>query len=108
MIRTLLVTILIEGSVVLLFCAIKKKPVGSTLLASLVVNLFTQTILWVWLGIFHRFYIAALLIAEIFVWVIEGLLMSKISSGRLNYQDAFGLSFYMNLASFGIGLFLPF
>lgn len=108
MIRTLLVTILIEGSVVLLFCAIKKKTVGSILLASFVVNLFTQTILWVWLGIFHRFYISALLIAEIFVWLIEGLLMGKLSNGKLNYQAAFGLSLYMNLASFGIGLFLPF
>jgi hypothetical protein len=106
-IRSLAVTILIEGIVVILFCTIKKKPVGSLLLASILVNLLTQSILWLWLGIFHPFYIPALLIAEFLIWLIESLLLQKLSSGRLDPRGAAMLSFWMNASSFSIGVFLP-
>jgi hypothetical protein len=104
---TLLATILIEGIVVLIYCAIQKKPAGLLFVASLPINLITQAILWLWLRISYPFYIPALLIAEILIWLVESLLLQKLSSGRLNRRDAAILSFYMNAASFSIGVFLP-
>lgn len=107
MIRTLPVTILIEGIVVYAYAVLTRKPAGHLLLASLVVNLFTQSLLWIALGIFHRQYLAALLIAEGFIWLVESLLMHRLSRGELNRAHAILLSLGMNLASAGLGWLMP-
>lgn len=107
MIRTLPVTILIEGIVVLAYCLYRKKSAGSLLVASLFVNLFTQTALWITLEFFYRNYTVALLTAEFFIWLVESLLMFRLSRGQLEFINAVVLSFCMNAASFGLGWFLP-
>jgi hypothetical protein len=106
-IRTLPVTILIEGIVVLAYCLHRKEPAGVLLFASAVVNLFTQAFLWVLLGLLYRHYTAALLAAELFIWLVESLLIFRLAKGQLELKSAVVLSFCMNTASFGVGWFLP-
>ena len=107
MIQALFVTILIEGIVILAWCAIRKKPAGSLLFASLIINVLTQSLLWSMLRIFYKEYLAALLATEVAIWLVESLLLSRISSSQLNLKSASVLSFCMNAASFGAGWFLP-
>ncbi|HLA05885.1 MAG TPA: hypothetical protein VJ022_00460 [Anaerolineales bacterium] len=107
MILTLLVTILIEGTVVLAYSALRKRPAGPLLFASFIVNVFTQGALWVALQIFFRQYLTALFVAEILIWLIESLLLYHLSRNQLRPVHALILSLCMNLASFGIGWFLP-
>lgn len=107
MIRTLSLTILVEGIVVYVYSRFRKKSAGMLLRASLAVNVFTQAILWIALGIFFRRYLAALLTVEIFIWLVESFLMFRLSNGQLEMKSAVGLSFCMNAASFGLGWYLP-
>ena len=107
MIPTLLVTLLIEGIVVLAYSTLRRKPAGSLQFASFTVNVFTQVILWLALGVFFRYYLIALLTAEGLIWLVESLLMLRFSKGQLNLKSAVVLSFCMNSASFGLGWFLP-
>lgn len=107
MILTLPVTILIEGMVILVYGAVRKKPVGTLLFASAIINMLTQVLLWVTLGIFFREYLAALLAAEGVIWLVESLCMLHMTKGGLDLKSAFALSFCMNAASFGAGWFLP-
>ena len=107
MIETFSVTILVEGMVCLGYSIWRRKPVRYLLITSVFVNLITQTLLWVALSLFYQHYLVALLVAEIFIWVIESILLYGIRLNQLKVRDAFFLSLCMNLASFGIGWFLP-
>jgi len=104
---TLLITILIEGCVVFIFCALQKRPAGRLLLASLMVNVLTQSMLWVALKIFFQHYLIALTVAEVLIWLVEGVLLRWLSGNHLNLRQTLTLSLCMNAASFGIGWFLP-
>jgi hypothetical protein len=106
-IRTLPLTILVEGIVVLAYSHFRKKSAGLLLFGSVVVNLFTQAALWIALEFFYRNYTVALLTVEFFIWLVESLLMFRLSRRQLEYKSAVVLSFCMNTASFGIGWFLP-
>ena len=107
MIETFSVTILVEGVVCLGYSIWRRKPVGYLLITSVFVNLITQTLLWVALSLFYQHYVVALLVAEIFIWVIESILLYGIRLNQLKVREALFLSLCMNLASFGIGWFLP-
>jgi hypothetical protein len=107
LISTLLVTILIEGVVVLAYCIWRRKPLLSILVMSLVANIMTQSLLWMVLQIFFRNYLAALLISEVFIWFFESILLCLPRTNQLSYRSAVMLSFSMNLLSFGAGWFLP-
>ncbi|MGC1374863.1 MAG: hypothetical protein WA821_01485 [Anaerolineales bacterium] len=104
---SLLFTILIEGIVVLGYAAWRKKPAGRLLLASLFANLLTQSLLWLALNLFFQHYLAALFTAEVFIWPIESLILYRWPGSRLTWKEAVLLSLGMNLASFGLGWFLP-
>ncbi|WKZ48185.1 MAG: hypothetical protein QY306_02315 [Anaerolineales bacterium] len=104
---SLIFTILIEGTVVLGYSILAKRPASPLLWASLVVNIFTQSLLWISLQLFFRYYLATLFVAEILIWLIESFLLQRLSNGKLNLRDACALSFCMNASSFGIGWFLP-
>jgi hypothetical protein len=106
-IRTLLVTILIEGIVVLAYARLKQIPAGNLLRASLIVNLITQSILWIALGIFFRQYLIVLFTGEALIWLAESLLMQRLSGNQLTRKQSVVLSLCMNLSSFGVGWFLP-
>ena len=89
------------------YSVIRQKPAGHLLQASLVVNVLTQVILWIALKIFFRYYLTALIVAEILIWLVESILIYRLSKGQLSPSHAVILSLSMNLASFGIGWFLP-
>jgi len=106
-IQTLAITILIESAVCLVYSIWRKKPIRPILLTSVFANLITQSLLWVVLNLFYQHYLLTLLVAEIFIWVIEGYLLFSLPSNQLNVGEALLLSLIMNLSSFGIGWVLP-
>ena len=75
MIGTFLITIIIEGAVVLGYSLWKKKPVRPILFTSICGNLVTQSLLWIGLNLFFRSYLVALLIAEILIWILESIFL---------------------------------
>ncbi len=107
MIASLLATILIEGLIVLAYALWKSKPAARLLLAGLLANLLTQSLLWVVLNFFFTRYLQALLISEFLIWWLESLVLRFFPGSRLGWSQAIGLSLAMNLASFVIGWFLP-
>lgn len=95
-------------SVVLIGYSIgRRKPVRPILFTSVCANLITQSILWVNLNLFFRHYLIVLVIAEVLIWVMESILLYSIPANRLRLNEAMLLSLLMNLASFGLGWFLP-
>ena len=104
---TLLITILVEGCVVFIFCAVQKRPAGRLLLASFMVNVLTQVLLWVALKVFFQNYLITLIVVEVLIWLLEGVFLHRLPGNNLNLRQALTLSLCMNAASFGIGWFLP-
>ena len=104
---TLLFTVVIEGAVVIVYSLWKKKPGKPLLVTTIGGNLLTQSLLWVGLNLFFRHYLAALLIAEILIWIIETILLYVIRLNHLNLKEASLLSLAMNGLSFTLGWFLP-
>lgn len=107
MIDTLLITVLVEGVLVLAYCIWQKKPLLSIFVTSLAANVVTQSVLWVVLNIFFQHYLATLLITEILIWVMEGIALFGIRKNHLRVWEALPLSLVMNLSSFGVGIWLP-
>ena len=107
MIITLLLTIFIEGIVVCGFAFWWKKPVWRILVASVAANILTQSLLWGTLNLSPGHYLITLLVTEIFIWPLESAILYFFPDTRLNWREALLLSLGMNLASFGIGWFLP-
>jgi hypothetical protein len=107
LILTLFVTLLLEGAVVSGYCVWRKKPLQPLLFSSICINLFTQSLLWIVLSLFFRQYLITLIIAEFLIWMGESVLFYSIRGNRLHFKTAPLLSFAMNLASFGVGWFLP-
>jgi uncharacterized membrane protein len=100
-------TLLVEGIVVFIYSVALKRPAGGLLRASFIVNVFTQVMLWITLNLFFRYYLATLAIAEVVIWLVESVLLVRLSNEQLSLRSAIFLSFCMNLASFGVGWFLP-
>ncbi|MGZ9235184.1 MAG: hypothetical protein ACXW4E_06635 [Anaerolineales bacterium] len=107
MITTLPITILVEGIVVIGYSLWRKKPAYKILVTSIWANLITQSMLWVVLKLFFRYYVMTLIAAELLIWIIESILLCSISANRLRFSDAILLSLCMNLSSFAVGWFLP-
>ena len=107
MIATLLITILVEAVVLTGYGLWSKKPISVLLIASVFVNVVTQSFLWIILSLFFQHYLLALAAAEILVWVAEGALLYFIPVNRLGLTEAFILSLSMNAASLATGWFLP-
>ena len=107
MIVTLFITILVEGAIVIGYSIWLKKTLGPILFTSILANLITQSLLWVVLNLFFRYYLIALLAAEILIWMMESVLLYYVPANRLRFTDAILLSLSMNLTSFTLGWFLP-
>lgn len=107
MILTLLITILVEGAIAAGYCIWHQKPIYRLLITSIAINVFTQSLLWIMLSLFFQHYLITLFIAELFIWLIESLLLYYVPVNRLRIKDAIVLSLCMNLASFTLGWFLP-
>jgi len=107
LIGTLSITVTVESIIVIGYCVWRRKTIRPILLAGICLNFVTQFVLWVVLNIFFQQYIIALLVAEILIWVIEGLALYWIKANQLQWSEALSLSLVMNLASFATGWFLP-
>lgn len=63
--------------------------------------------LWLVLSVLYQYYVVALFVAEVLIWLIESVLLSLPVKNSLKWNDALYLSLVMNLVSFGVGWFLP-
>lgn len=108
MIQTLAITIVIEGVVCLIYAFWRKKPVRPILITGVFANFITQSFLWIALNLFYQHYLPTLLIAEILIWLMEGLLFFGLRSNRLSVRESLFLSLITNLSSFAIGWFLAY
>ena len=107
MIKTLTVTILLEGIFISGYSLWQKKPLAGVLLASVIVNVLTQIMLWGVLTLFPQHYLITLFTAEVFIWLIESTFLYLFPASQIQWTEALLLSLGMNLTSFGIGWFLP-
>ena len=107
MIKTLAITVMVESVVCLLYSIWRKKPVQPILITSVLANLLTQSLLWIVLHLYFQHYLVSIYSAEILIWMIEGFLLHHFPANQLSLQEATLLSLTMNLASFGLGWFLP-
>jgi hypothetical protein len=104
---TLPLTICIEGIIVCGFAFWRRKPVGQILTASVAANILTQSLLWGMLNLFAAHYLITLFVMEALIWPLESAILYYFPDARLDWREALSLSLGMNLASFGIGWFLP-
>ena len=107
LIVTFFITAILEGVIVAGYCIWCRKSLGPILFTSVWANLITQSFLWIVLSLFFQHYIITLFIAEFFIWMIESFLLYRFSANQLRIQEAALVSLLMNLASFGLGWFLP-
>jgi hypothetical protein len=107
LIRTLLVTIIVESVVVIGYSLWRRKPVRSILFTSLWTNLFTQSFLWIGLNFFFQHYLIALTVAELLIWGMESVLLYSVRANHLHFKEAAILSLLMNVLSFTLGWFVP-
>ena len=107
MIVTLFITIIIEAVFVIGYARWREKPARPILLTSICINILTQSLLWIGLDLFFRHYLIALIVAEVFIWGIESILLYSILASHLSSKEAILLSLGMNVSSFALGWFLP-
>lgn len=107
MTATLPVTLFLEGLAVIAYSRWRKKPLFPLLLTGSAANLVTQSFLWIVLNVFFQHYLAALILAEILIWLIESVLLFSVPANRLCGRQAVLLSLGMNLTSFVLGWYLP-
>jgi hypothetical protein len=98
---------MVEGLIVLGYSIWRNKPIGSILFTSILANLITQFLLWIVLNVFFQHYLVTLSLSEILIWVFESFLLYRFPTNQLRLQEAALVSLIMNLASFGLGWFLP-
>ena len=103
MIGSLLFTLFVEGLVVLGYAAWQYKPAGRLLLASVLMNVVTQSALWLALNLFYNYYLPTLAVAEPLIWLAESACLYCFPGTQLSRREAILLSLAINLASFGLG-----
>lgn len=103
--HTLIVTLVIEGSGLVIWNHIKKRAWHNTMLALVLINLFTQGMLVAGLVLSPLSYWTTLLGLEALIFLLEA---AGYRIAGLPLKEAFGLSLALNLASFLVGLALPF
>jgi len=106
-IDTLLLSILIEGAILVGYGRWRKRPAGRLALALIAANVLTQMLLWTALGLNPGHYLPTLFSAEVVIWLIEGVILYVFPGAQLGPTEALLLSLVMNIVSFGIGWFLP-
>ncbi|HSL29555.1 MAG TPA: hypothetical protein VK900_10180 [Anaerolineales bacterium] len=107
MILTLLITLIVESPIAAGYAFWRRKPLLSILVTSVCGNLITQSLLWLTLNIFFDWYLAVLILAEVLIWILEGLLFYSVPMNQLHIAQAMVVSLLMNTASLALGWFLP-
>jgi hypothetical protein len=105
----LLVTLVVEIILALAYALWRKRPRTKLLTVVLMMNLITQPALSEFLRAYaggSPFLILA--IGEVIVWLIEAGILGLALRKQAKFPEALALSLALNLASFGIGLLLPF
>jgi hypothetical protein len=101
-------TLLIEGAVLAVYCAIRKQPMLAPLTLNLGGNLITQVALWFVIvsQISGTDFWLVILIGEALIVLIEAAILFWPQRRTLTFKQALALSFVLNLISFTVGLFL--
>jgi len=100
------VTVIVEAAIGFGYSTWQCKPIGPIVFTSIFANLITQSMLWIALNIFFQHYRVTLFVAEILIWMTEGVWLNSFRANRLDIRQALALSLLMNLSSFGLGWFL--
>jgi hypothetical protein len=104
-----LVTLVIEGVVVLIYAVASQRHVFVWLTQVLVVNMVTQPALWLLVASqrAHLPYALILFLAEPMIWLGEAALLYLLQGKQLSFKRALILSLILNVISVGVGLLLP-
>jgi hypothetical protein len=88
-----------------------RPPLLPLVTSVVVVNLITQPLLWGMATLLNGTLATAfswpILVMEFIVWLAEAILLRILQRHHLKWTDAFQLSFFINIASFLIGLLIP-
>jgi hypothetical protein len=104
-----LVTLVIEGVIVLIYAAVRHQGVFVWLTQVLLVNMVTQPALWLLVASQRSYlpYVLILVLAEPMIWLGEAALLYLLQGKQLPFKRALALSLVLNAVSFGAGLLLP-
>ena len=105
----LVVTLVVEIILALAYALWRKRPRTKLLTVVLMMNLITQPALW-WIvsKLIANSTFWPLAIGELIVWLVEAGILALSLRKQATFPEALALSLALNLASFGIGLLLPF
>jgi len=107
--RGLVVTLVVEILLALVYALWRKRPRTKLLTVVLLMNLITQPALWFTVSnLIDNSTFWPLAIGEVIVWLVEAGILALALRKQAKFWEALALSLVLNLASFGIGLLLPF
>lgn len=102
-------TVVVELLVALAYALWRKRSRVKLLTIVLMMNLITQPALWLIItSLKSNTAFWPLAIGEVIVWLVEGGILAFALRKQAKFPEALALSLVLNLASFGIGLLLPF
>jgi hypothetical protein len=105
----LVVTLVVEIIIALAYALWRKQPRIKLLTVVLMMNLITQPALWLIVSkLIDNSTFWLLTIGEVIVWLVETGILALSLRKQAKFPEALALSLALNLASFGIGLMLPF
>jgi hypothetical protein len=107
--KGILITLVLELSIVLGYALWRKRPVIFLLTVALLMNLFTWIPFRIILGSLSTAqYLAGSIVGEVIIWLAEAGFLAFALRKRAPFWEVLVLSLVLNLASLGIGLLLPF
>lgn len=105
---TLPIVITIEVGITAIYAFWRKRSLLTLVTIVLLINILTIPALWLVLisGIGSPDFLASIFM-QIFIWLVEGLLLFLTQRKSLPFVEALGLSLLLNLVTFLVGLVLP-
>jgi len=104
----LTVTIIVELVISVIYVLWRKRPWLPTLLTILLMNMVTQPVVWLVVKSMRLTMCAGTYVLELIVCLLEAWILYRVFRKSVKFSEILLLSLAMNLASFGIGLLLPF
>lgn len=108
---TFIFTLALESILALIYLRYLKIPNMKILKGVLLANIFTQPVfvllytdLW---EVSRLFMVTSLIILELIVWLVEAVIVHRAQERQLSFKNILVLTFFLNAASFGLGLLLP-
>ncbi len=100
--------IVVEVALAAIYAFWRRRSVLTLATIVLLINILTTPALWLVLvsGVGSPDFLASIFM-QIFIWLVEGLLLFLTKRKSIPFPEAMGLSLVLNLASFLIGLVLP-